>query len=454
MTSQLNMDLLKQFNDFVKREKLFHLKDALIIAVSGGVDSMVLAHLIKASGINFAIAHCNFDLRGEESKMDEHLVVKIAESYGVPCFHETFKTAEYAAKHKLSIQEAARLLRYFWFNELLTDNKAGLKYDHILTAHHADDNAETILMNFFKGTGINGLKGILSKNDKVVRPLLFARKLELVEYAKENKVEYREDSSNKSDKYTRNYYRNRIIPQLEEQVPGVTDHVIAQAQRFKEIKVIYDIYFDQLFKKLIEKRKGSVQIPVLKLLQSPVLHTLLYELAHQYGFTAAQVPEIEKVLHATSGKYITSSSHRMLKNRNWLIISKTDEEEQLFTVIEKGDKEVKMNSGILRLKEMPKPEQVDKNSLIAQLDNRDINYPLILRKWKQGDYFYPLGMQKKKKLSRFFIDLKLSIADKENTWVIESGKRIIWIVGHRIDDRFKIINGTSNVLQISLVPEK
>ena len=155
MTSQLKMDLLKQFSDFIKRETLFHPKDAVIIAVSGGVDSMVLAHLAVASGINFAIAHCNFDLRGEESKMDESLVLRIAESYGVPCFHETFKTAEYAAQHKLSIQEAARLLRYFWFNELLTDNNTGKKYDYILTAHHADDNAETILMNFFKGTGIN-----------------------------------------------------------------------------------------------------------------------------------------------------------------------------------------------------------------------------------------------------------------------------------------------------------
>ncbi len=444
------MDLLIKFQQFIEKENLFHVKQRLLIAVSGGVDSMVLWYLCRQLKIRIAIVHCNFQLRGEESNEDEHFVQETANRLGDEIFIKRFDTTEFATKNKYAVQEAARILRYKWFEELL-EEKADSKLDFILTAHHADDNVETMLMNFFKGTGINGLKSILPKNGKLCRPLLFSTRNEIVAYAQGNNISYREDSSNLSEKYTRNYFRHSVIPALNNVLPGVTEHLARQVEIFRDIKTIYDEYCKNILKKLIEVKHDGHYIPVLKLLKTPAYPSIVHAFATHYGFTAAQTPEIVKLLEAPSGKFISSSTHRILKNRKWLIISPIKFITQNVLIIEKEDVLVETEYFNIKIKTDGYDGTIEKNIAMAQLDAKNIEYPLLLRRWKTGDYFYPLGMKKKKKISRFLIDQKLSTLEKQETWVVESGKKIVWIVGWRIDDRFKIIPSTKDVISLQLM---
>lgn len=446
------MDLQQQFAAYIKAGNLFQQKDKLFIAVSGGVDSVVLCELCKEAGYDFAVAHCNFQLRGAESDGDEEFVKGLAAKYAVELFVKKFETEKYASENKLSIQVAARELRYAWFYQLIKQ-ETNEPINYILTAHHANDNIETLLMNFFKGTGIAGLQGIHSKsgkNNRLVRPLLFAKKEQLLQYAKENQLPYREDSSNLSDKYTRNYFRNQLIPSLQEFYPQAEDNLLDNIRRFKDIHVLYGRSVDTLKKKLVFKKGNEFHIPVLKLLKTPALHTVVYEIIKDFDFTAAQAEDVIKLLGSDSGKYITSQTHRILHNRNWLIISTLQTKEAAHFIIEEKDAQIIFFDHKLTIEKNDKPGKIDPAPAIAQLDVQDIKFPLLLRRWKQGDYFYPLGMKKKKKLSRFFIDHKLSLLQKEDTWVIEMNKKIVWVVGHRIDDRFKVTAQTKEVLKLTL----
>ena len=294
------MQLLQAFTDFIKKENLFQPKDKLLLAVSGGVDSVVLCELCRQAGYDFVIAHCNFQLRGGESERDEQFVRRLAKKDGVEIFVERFETEEYAEKNKCSIQVAARQLRYKWFAEILTTSLLGLKY--VLTAHHANDNIETLLMNFFKGTGINGLQGIIPKQNKIVRPLLFAKKEELFGFAKENNLSFVEDSSNASDKYTRNYFRNQLIPAIRKTFPQVEDNIVKNIDRFKDIEMLYRQSIDLHKKKLLEKKGEEIYIPVLKLLKTEPLSTIVYEIIKDFGFTSNQTDEVIKLLRSDSGK--------------------------------------------------------------------------------------------------------------------------------------------------------
>lgn len=454
------MHLLQKFIESVNKENLFQPNDTLLLAVSGGVDSVVLSELCKMAGFNFVIAHCNFQLRGEESDRDETFVSNLAEKYNVPLVVKKFDTEKYASEKKVSIQVAARELRYEWFSQLIDKNYEGsedatgspLPAAHwIVTAHHANDNMETLLMNFFKGTGIQGLRGILPKQGEIVRPLLFIKKEELLEFAKENGLPWVEDSSNSSDKYTRNYFRNQLIPSLQKVFPQVEDNLINGIDRYREIELLYNQSIDAHKKKLVEQKGTDVHIPVLKLLKSAPLPTILYEITREYGFTAGQADEVIKLLNSDSGKFILSASHRILKNRKWLIISPIDTAVAANIPVEEGDRDIPFSNGKLTFKKLPAAgEPLVNDSSIAFLDADQIQFPLLLRKWKRGDYFYPLGMVKKKKLSRFFIDRKLSLDEKENIWVLETDKKILWVIGQRIDDRFKITSRTQNVLKISV----
>lgn len=438
------------FINFIKSENLFHAKDRLLVAVSGGVDSVVLCELCKHAGYDFAMAHCNFQLRGEESDADEQFVTDLAEKYNVEFFVQKFDTIKYADSNNLSIQVAARELRYNWFKELI--NLSTNQPTFLLTAHHADDNIETILMNFFKGSGINGLKGILPKQGKIIRPLLFATKEQILEFAKDNCLQWREDSSNSSDKYTRNYFRNQLIPGLEKVFPRVEENLIHNADRFRDINIIYHNGITQIKKKLITTKGNEVHLPVLKLLKTEALHSVMYEIIKDFGFTAHQTQEALKLLHSESGKYTQSPSHRILRNREWLIIAPLNDKNATQFLLEENDEEIVFPGGTLSVAKKDAAQAIETDPFIAQLDARGIKFPLLLRKWKTGDYFYPLGMPKKKKLSRFFIDLKMSLQHKEKTWVIESNKKIIWVVGKRIDDRFKITSSTSAIIKFSLRP--
>lgn len=465
------MNLQEKFLQQLKRFPFLQKQQKQLLAVSGGVDSIVLCDLMFVSEYDFVITHCNFQLRGAESERDEQFVRSLGAKYGKEILVKRFDTEKYASENKVSIQVAARELRYEWFNELVskeysmfnnqysifkeeltTDNSQLTTHSihYILTAHHANDNIETVLLNFFKGTGISGLHGILPVQGKIVRPLLFAKKEELAAYANKNDLPFVEDSSNLSDKYTRNFFRHNLFPMLKEIYPNVEDNLLNNIQRLTEAEELYRQSVEQHQKKLLEHKGNEVHIPVLKLKKTSPLSTVIYEIIKDFGFTSNRVQEVVELLESETGKYLSSSSHRIIKNRNWLIISSHQTTGAANILIEKTDKKVVFSDGELSFEIVDSVSfTISDSNFTAALDRSEITFPLLLRKWKQGDYFYPLGMKKKKKLSRFFIDQKLSKTDKENVWVLEMNKKIIWIVGHRIDDRFKIQPTTKQVLKIS-----
>jgi tRNA(Ile)-lysidine synthase len=450
------MSLLQNFTAHIKSQYLFQQKDKLLIAASGGADSTVLCELCKQAGYDFAIAHCNFKLRGEESDRDENFVHQLAKKYRVEIFVNEFDTNAISKEQKTSIEETARKLRYDWFEELLKEND----FDWLLTAHHADDNIETVVMNFFRGTGVKGMRGIFPKVKKVVRPLLFARRQEIEDYATQNAIVFVTDSTNAESDYTRNYFRNELIPAIEKMYPETASNVLRNISRFADVEVLYDESIHAIKEKLVEKRGNEMHIPVLKLAKEKPLHTVIYEIIAEYNFTAAQVSEVEKLLNSESGKYITSATHRILRNRKWLIISPLNIVEEVSNyVIEKEDTVILFAGGKLQINTVAKPESLLTTADTAFIDVTHLKYPLLLRKWKQGDYFYPLGMKNlpagrlgKKKLSRFFIDVKLSLTEKENVWVLESDKKIVWVVGLRIDDRFKVTEDKKVVVKLHFFP--
>ncbi len=424
----------------------------LLLAVSGGVDSVVLVDLVQKAGFDFEIAHMNFQLRREESDRDEIFVQTLAGKYGRPAYLKGVDTTGYATENKLSIQEAARALRYKWFGELISDWPQLPAGNWIITAHHADDNIETMLMHFFRGTGIQGLTGIraMQEDTRLLRPLLPFRKQELLTYAKANGLDFVEDSSNASDKNTRNFFRNSLLPQIKDVFPQVEDNLLHNMERFTGVAALYQQAVAAQLSKLVEARNGEWHIPVLKWKKAVPLQTISWELTRHYGFTSAQTNEVIKLLDAENGSYIASPTHRIIRNRNWMIISPNATTHAKHILIEPADKEIAFENGTLYLQQSSNRQPVTGTpSTEAHINFDELSFPLMLRKWKQGDYFYPLGMQKKKKLSRFLIDQKLSKTDKEKLWVLESNKKIVWVVGHRIDDRFKITENTKAVLLIS-----
>ncbi len=435
------------FTGFFKERKLTLVNNAFLLAVSGGVDSVVLCQLSKEAGLQFAIAHCNFGLRGEESSRDEAFVRSLGERYGVEVYVKKFDTTTFAEVHKLSIQETARKLRYDWFEQVRKEN--GFAYT--LLAHHANDNIETLLMNFFRGTGLEGLTGMPEEKKEAhcLRPMLHLRRSEIEAFAKERGLPWVEDSSNASTKYTRNFFRNEMIPQLQKVFPQAEENLLNNIRRLQQTNMLYKDLVNNLKTKVCEVKGEEVHIPVLKLMKYKNT-ALIYEIIRDYGFGEKGVDELLKLAGAESGKYIANETHRIIRHRAWFIIAPKTITAQTF-VIEKEDESVRFNSGELLLKAIRIEKfSLDKSPFLAQLDAREVAFPLVLRRWKKGDYFYPLGMRKKKKLARFFIDQKLSKTEKEKVWVVESHKRVVWIVGYRIDDRFKVTESTKEVLQLSL----
>lgn len=438
------MDLKERFISNIKKQNLFQQDDRLLLAVSGGVDSVVLCELCRQAGYNFEIAHANFQLRGEESEEDERFVHSLGKKYNVRVHIKKFSTEKHAEENKISIQVAARELRYYWFNELL---KQGPKY--ALTAHHQGDNIETATMNFFRGTGIAGLRGMLYKNNYIIRPLLDFAKEEIINFASVHNLQWREDSSNASDKYSRNYFRQNIIPAVKKIYPETDHNIAGNIARLRETEILYHQAIGQHKKQLLETKGKEVHIPVLKLKRIEPLASVIYEIIREFSFTSQQVAEVISLLDAEQSSFVKSATHRIIKNRNWLIIAPNEAEDGGIVIIEKEQKRVSFSKGSLEIDHKEKAS-ISGDNKIACLDAKEIKFPLILRKWKQGDYFYPLGMVKKKKIARFLIDQKLSPTEKENTWVLESARKICWIVGMRIDDRFKIKDNTKEIIRISL----
>ena len=481
------MDLLSSFTAAIAGGRYFTPRDKLLLAVSGGLDSVVLCELCHRAGYDFVIAHCNFGLRGEESIRDQQFVESLGPRYGKTVLVKQFDTAQYASAHSLSIQEAARELRYNWFFELIGNagsyepraasyesekKKEKIQFhdplaarssqlvapSHLLTAHHANDNAETILMNLARGTGLHGLTGIPahSVDNRLVRPLLAFSRGALAAFAKEQALTWVEDSSNASVKYTRNLFRHEVLPAIEKAYPAAMENINAAARRLLAVEQVYQNSIAAIRKKLYKQQGGDTHIPIKQFL-SYNNTAVWYELIKDFGFTEKQVDEVIKLCHSASGAWLESPAsapvpYRLIRHRNWLIAAPRRSGLAETIVINEYDSEVGFPDGRLLLETKPADSfTIPAAPTQACLDARHIQYPLLLRRWKAGDYFYPLGMTKKKKLARFFIDRKLSKTDKERIWVLEMNKKIVWVAGHRIDDRYKITPSTKEMLKIILV---
>ncbi len=444
------MNLQEQF--FIKFKKEIQLSlpanYKLIIAISGGVDSVVLADLLFKNGIDFCFAHCNFKLRNNESERDEVFVRKLAIKYSKEFFVKQFETEKFATENKISIQVAARNLRYDWFSDLQKsiENKAS----YILTAHHKNDTIETVLFNFFRGTGISGLTGIktFDKERKIIRPLLNFTKEEIINYAKENKLDFVEDSSNELNKYSRNFFRNKVLPLVKENIFNVETNIFNNSSKLKEAEILYHQAIEIHKKILVEKFENDFKISILKLKKTNPINTIIWEIIKEFGFSADQVFEIKKLLNSQSGSYVASSTYRIINNRKWLIISPLNNLNSQNIIIENNSENIEFKNGRISIGKIKNINiKIETEPNVAMLDGALLEFPLILRKWKMGDYFYPFGMQKKQKLSKFFINQKLSIIQKENVWVIESNKKIIWVVGYRIDNRFSLNKNTAELVK-------
>ncbi|WP_066220570.1 tRNA lysidine(34) synthetase TilS [Formosa haliotis] len=428
-------------------ETLPFLKDKkLIVTISGGIDSVVLANLCHELGLNIALAHCNFNLRGAESDADEAFLVNLAEALDVELFIESFDTKQYAEDTKLSIQMAARELRYRWFEELI----ALLKFDYVLTAHHADDNLETFLINLSRGTGLDGLTGIPEINDYIVRPLLPFSRTDIEAYAKLNTISWREDSSNSSTKYLRNKLRHDVIPVLKAINPQWLQNFKNTQDHLQDSKVLIDDYMTQVYKDVVHFDGDIIKFDVSKLLKFPDPKPYLYELLKPYNFTAWE--DILKLLKSQSGKQVFSETHRLLKDREYLILSSNTSQDAIVEAqykIPKDLKSLETNFGTLVF-ETVSELKVSGNQTIF-VDQDLLQYPLTVRKWEQGDVFYPLGMRGKKKLSKYFKDEKLSLLEKEQVWVLCSGNQIVWVINRRSDNQFKVTAETKQILKIACV---
>ncbi|KIC91644.1 tRNA lysidine(34) synthetase TilS [Flavihumibacter sp. ZG627] len=447
-------DLAVGFKQFIEEHSLFSKHDRLLVGVSGGIDSVVLCHLLHEGRYSFEMAHVNFQLRGQESFRDEDFCRKLAEQLGVPIAVARYDTRDYAQDKKLSIQVAARELRYAFFKQLINDRKGSVtEIKYLLTAHHADDNAETVLMNLFRGTGLAGLRGILPLREDIRRPLLFASRNDITAYAAQKQLTWVEDSSNAESKYARNFLRNNIIPSLQEQYPTVVENINDSARHLYDIEKFYMAAMKRQLEKLVLRKETEQQVPILKWKQLPGKAAILYEWLHPFGFSSGQMADLETLAESQTGQYIDSPTHRLLRNRNWLVLTPLPTEASGIILLEGEEGKIQFREGILQWKiQAYSGEPISENSQDGWIDAADIRFPMLLRPWKAGDYFYPLGMRKKKKLARFFIDNKLSRNQKEKTWVIESSGRIIWVIAQRIDDRFRVSTSTRKILQFKFEP--
>lgn len=434
---------LETFEKHIKSNLNFLTERKLLIAISGGLDSVVLTELCSSLSMNIALAHCNFNLRGNESEDDQTFVLKLAERLSLEVFIESFDTNTYAKNNKLSIQIAARELRYNWFKALANQ----LEFDYILTAHHADDNLETFLINLSRGTGLEGLKGIPEINNNIVRPLLPFSREAIIAYAENKKLSWREDSSNASTKYTRNKLRHDVIPILKEMNPQFLQNFNKTQGFLKDSDVIIDDRIEAVSNKIInfiDDAQIEFSINEIKALSSPKAY--LYQILKPYNFTAWS--DVVNLLEAQSGKQVFSETHRLLKDRDRLILTELEGETQSKMSILKTDKKIETPFGILFFDEVD--AITEKQSHVIYVDKALLDFPLQLRLWEEGDYFYPLGMLGKKKLSKYFKDEKLSLLDKENVWLLCSGNKIVWVVNRRADNRFKVGEDTSSILKIEI----
>jgi len=446
--------MLQAFREYIKSAGLFSTSDRILLAVSGGVDSVVMVHLFKEAGFQFAIAHVNFGLRNKESDGDEAFVKILGEQAGVPVFIRHFDTKQYASSQKISIQMAARDLRYAWFEELLAENN----YNYVATAHHLDDQAETFFINLLRGTGISGMHGILPRQGKIIRPLMFTTREKIMSFAHINKLKWREDRSNKSRKYLRNKLRLDVLSELYKINPLFSHKLNESIIHLRDVESIYNNHIAGVTADLVQHKPEGVLISIDWIYEYEPHDTYLFELLKPFGFSYPVVKEIVRSLDTFSGKVFYSPTHRLLRDReNFIIQPLADISADTFSAEEFPVERVESHIEHPLCLCMHETENISElpmgKATIACLDADKLQFPLKLRKWEKGDWFIPLGLKGKKKLSDFFINQKLSLADKEKTWLLVSGNDIAWVIGKRIDNRFRITPQTKMAYVVTCVDE-
>jgi tRNA(Ile)-lysidine synthase len=434
--------MFSKFQNHIVSNFPFLQQAKILVAVSGGLDSMILLDLAAKSELQIAVAHCNFQLRDTESDGDEDFVKSYCQENSIQVFFQRFDTKQFAEDEKLSIQVAARKLRYEWFYELLENEN----FDYVLTAHHLDDQLETFLINFSRGTGLDGLCGIPSLHDKIVRPLLIFSRAEIETFANENQLKWREDSSNASDKYVRNKIRHQMVPILKELNPSFLDSFEKTIQNLNQAQSLVDDASRIVYRKVVKDFDNLKIINLKELLQLSNYQAYLYQWLSPFGFSAWQ--DIYDLVEAQSGKLIFSEQYRLVKDREALILEPKNVENSEEYLI--NEKEKQLNFPLkLRFCEVSDLSISDAKTIFV--DSKLVKFPLTLRKWNEGDYFYPFGMKGKKKVSKYFKDEKFSLSEKEQAWLLSSDNEIIWIIGERMDDRFKITEHTQTILKIELL---
>ena len=440
--------LITHLQEYVAKHLLFDASAHILVAVSGGIDSMVLLHLLQTEGYKVSVAHCNFKLRGQEADGDEAFVKQYCQKHKLPLHNESFNTADVAKHTGESIQMAARRLRYEWFDALCLVHK----YACVATAHNANDVAETFFVNLSRGTGLSGLTGIKPKNGNIARPLLFATRAHIEAYAKTNKIVWRDDSSNQSTKYRRNLIRHKVVPVMEEINPSFIKSILATISRLEDSNVLLRNLVDEKLEDVIAETGDKLFTHIDKLKKLKPLSLYLYELLNGYGFNADQAEAIEQALERQPGQRFYSEEYELYRDREFLVIQPAKEKEvnKIYLINDDFKTEnlpiklyfkVVMNDAKIDLKQAP---------TVALLDFGRIKFPLTLRRWQQGDRFQPFGMNRGKLLSDFFNDNKISQAEKDELWVLESDGKIAWIVGYRTDNRFRVSEKTTGILQIAL----
>lgn len=441
------------FQQFILKEKLFSPQQKILLTVSGGVDSMSMALLFLDAGYTFGIAHCNFGLRGIDSDGDEYFVKEWAAKHSISFYSRHFDTEDYANRHGISIQMAARELRYEFFEELATR----YDYDFIATAHHRDDAIETFFINLIRGTGISGIKGIPARSGRLIRPLMFASRAQIEAYAKEQKLKFRNDSSNDESKYQRNQLRHHVLPELLKIDPGFPETMSENLRRFEQAETIYREKIRETVASLITETAGEIRIPIARLKALNPLPAYLFEMIRKYGFNEEMCKEIIRTLQGEPGKIFHSHSHRLLTDRSFLIMKPHEKDflKQFETfIIRENDKNIEQPVSLtIKHKSIDNTFAIPGDPTIACLDATTLTFPLTLRKWQKGDVFHPLGARGKKKLSDFFSDHKFSIFDKENCWLLVSGGRIVWVVGYRIAHFARVTDQTKKVIMFTLTED-
>ena len=433
--------VLEEFKNHINSSFFHLLEGRFLLACSGGLDSVVLAHLCHSAGLNFALANCNFQLRGDASDRDEAFVKQLAKKLNKEAHVIRFNTADYMSKNKVSLQVAARELRYDWFYALMEQKG----WRTLVTAHHADDDLETFLINLSRGTGIDGLTGIPEKTESISRPLLKYSREQIAAYAKEKGLEWREDSSNLETKYLRNKIRHQIVPLLKDLHPTFLSN-FKQTQHFlRQTSAITEDYVEQLKRKLFVKEADVIKISISELLKLNPIEGYLYALFHDYGFV--EWNDVQSLMTAMGGKEVRSKTYRLLKHREYLLLEEISIPLGLEYEIQEEEKKIeepiKMSLAIVDSIE-------ETGNTILYVDKETLKYPLMVRKWRKGDYFYPFGMRGSKKVSKYFKDVKMDQISKEKQWLLCSKDNIVWIMGMRGDERFKVTKGTKKILKISI----